>query len=153
MSYSTPSSGHPNSDNHHNHSDGSDDDSHPGDPSTTTSAADRDDGTMSEVSVKTSRTRESERGKGTLRRRHSLDSNGDYVAKSQEIIRNQQVVGQVTSLLILPSPSPRQLSQTRARGLIWWKSLLSLGGDGKFHSRFAVIEKGLLTFYRNEEVI
>jgi hypothetical protein len=55
-------------------------------------------------------------------------------------------------MILFLSSSLCQLSQTRARGLIWWKSLLSLGGDGKFHSCFAVIEKGLLTFYRSEEV-
>jgi hypothetical protein len=44
------------------------------------------------------------------------------------------------------------MTQTRAQGMVWWKSPLTSGGDGKFHSRFAVIEKGILNFYRNEEV-
>jgi hypothetical protein len=99
MNYSSPSAGHANAEHHHSEcSDG--DDSHQFDPATTTTTAsgiDRDDGIMTEVSIKTTRTRESERrgggggGKGTLRRRHSLENNPDYVARSQEIMRNQQV--------------------------------------------------------------
>lgn len=93
----------------------------------------RNDETMSEVSVKT---KENDRGtKSTTRqRKHSTEANEEYLARSKEIMNHQQ------------------LAQTRARGMIWWKSLLSLGGDGKFHSRYAVIEKGLINFYQNEEV-
>lgn len=36
--------------------------------------------------------------------------------------------------------------------MIWVRSLISAGGDGKLYYRYAVIEKGLLNFYRSESV-
>lgn len=44
----------------------------------------------------------------------------------------------------------QKLTQTRARGMIWVRSLISTGGDGKLYYRYAVIEKGLLNFYESE---
>jgi hypothetical protein len=109
-----------------------------------------DELTLSEVSQKASEV--NRKITPNRPRGNSAEANDEYLNKSKEILRYQQVHVLTSSLLTLPDLT-WQMTQTRAQGMIWWKSPLSAGGDGKFHSRFAVIEKGILNFYRNEEVL